>query len=889
MLADLKGICNYEGEFTKFMQSKMNEDETFKFWGQFVLLDCNAYVSLFLAVRTGNWKLRIAAVKSMAALFTAFDRQKYQKLISQHIVDLLRLSSDTIAKLDSGGFTVSLKGRPCHSLAIDEAHEMCINKDCKQYITRPSADYINRTALFIPVRAEGMKNLENEIFPDKKSESEKSIHIFTIMPDVKKFEENVQNQMKKLNTSSLKTQLKGDGLQHIFNKKSLTAEQVHDLLSFRDIGQTEFETAVEYYTIRKPSVQPPKHRKQILTFTEKRSKPKKASVIEKERKLQIECWKKRVAFAISTGAQIQDTYEQCIELPRAIATSEGTPNKGTKSNITNSLEKRYQQATPPVILQSLPPTWVPNTVIMEGMFLINIKPWIAHKNFGDYANFLIKQHVLPFFRGGSQEVHIIFDDPEHQGFSPKYFEREQRNKVNLVPDNHNCTDFSSDMTIPPKWRENVLNCRTCKRNLVCFLSNHFVHEMKSILQSGQKFVTAGGFNNENRDKAIFVCTNTTPQSDAVLQCNAEEADTRIWLHAVHSAGKKKLVLSPDTDVYHIGLPIVAQTDFDVLVRLSKFNAVEHKLLDVQALIHAFTNDPELAHIPSHDLPSLIQVLFVCSGCDFISFFNGLGKASFLATLLEYSNFICANNEKIAGTLAEANSHGKLPFLRLIGCAYYRKHRAAFLPTYPSPVTLYNSIKEGDHNTHHSKWLHVIRERIWSRIKFEEDMIPSDGALERHWLRTCWVLAIWRQACSNNIIYLPLNGNGWKQLGPNTLEIDWDSEDNLAHVRINVALIQKGCGCKTGCTTARCKCRRRSTNCGPGCKCQGCQNLLTTPTASLSSAQLSSSAYQLDILESSDSCESQGEDSDLETEVNQIMYNVFGLEEESDSDMSRDDL
>ena len=219
--------------------------------------------------------------------------------------------------------------------------------------------------------------------------------------------------------------------------------------------------------------------------------------------------------------------------------------------------------------------------------------------------------------------------------------------------------------------------------------------------------------------------------------------------------------------------------------------MEHKLLDVQALIHAFTNDPELAHIPSHDLPSLIQVLFVCSGCDFISFFNGLGKASFLATLLEYSNFICANNENIAGTLAEANSHGKLPFLRLIGCAYYRKHRAAFLPTYPSPVTLYNSIKEGDHNTHHSKWLHVIRERIWSRIKFEEDMIPSDGALERHWLRTCWVLAIWRQACSNNIIYLPLNGNGWKQLGPNTLEIDWDSEDNLAHVRINVALIQKG--------------------------------------------------------------------------------------------------
>ena len=72
------------------------------------------------------------------------------------------------------------------------------------------------------------------------------------------------------------------------------------------------------------------------------------SEIEKERKIQIECWKKRVAFAIRTGIQLHNAYEQYIELPRAIAISDGQLNKGTKANTTNVYDKRYQ-CTPPII------------------------------------------------------------------------------------------------------------------------------------------------------------------------------------------------------------------------------------------------------------------------------------------------------------------------------------------------------------------------------------------------------------------------------------------------------------------------------------------------------------------------------------------------------------
>ena len=85
----------------------------------------------------------MAAIKSMAALFTAFDRPNYQKLIPQHIVDVLALPYGILSELTKGGFTLSIRGRRGHNIGIDEAHKMCINKECKEFITRPSADYIN--------------------------------------------------------------------------------------------------------------------------------------------------------------------------------------------------------------------------------------------------------------------------------------------------------------------------------------------------------------------------------------------------------------------------------------------------------------------------------------------------------------------------------------------------------------------------------------------------------------------------------------------------------------------------------------------------------------------------------------------------------------------------
>ncbi len=44
----------------------------------------------------------------MAALFTAFRRQKYQKLIPQHILDMLTIPTDVLSKLESGDLQKAL-------------------------------------------------------------------------------------------------------------------------------------------------------------------------------------------------------------------------------------------------------------------------------------------------------------------------------------------------------------------------------------------------------------------------------------------------------------------------------------------------------------------------------------------------------------------------------------------------------------------------------------------------------------------------------------------------------------------------------------------------------------------------------------------------------------
>ena len=67
----------------------------------------------------------------MAPLFSAYDRSCYQKLVPSHIADIQCYPNEVHQCFKAGGFTVKLKSAIGHAVALDEAHEMSINRDMK--------------------------------------------------------------------------------------------------------------------------------------------------------------------------------------------------------------------------------------------------------------------------------------------------------------------------------------------------------------------------------------------------------------------------------------------------------------------------------------------------------------------------------------------------------------------------------------------------------------------------------------------------------------------------------------------------------------------------------------------------------------------------------------
>ena len=829
-------------KFKSFLQKMASTDYTWRFWIRFVFEDAMAYVCLFLAVRSGNWHLRTSSIRQMAFLFTSFDHTTYQKVLSEHLTDLQTMPQTILAMFKHGAFTVSISGREWHSVAVDEAHEMLINKGCKASLIKPSPDYINRVATYLPYRSRMLENIRLQLFPEQSLKETPSNRTPLISKDAStvKFEGNVRMIQDSIRTTQVFiTTSTNRGLFNLYSKKAATEGQTKDLLTFRSIGREEFFLRIAYFKLREPSIQAPNRRQRLQTFSDRTTKTvKKVSQLDEDKRLVLSAMKKKLQHSKKTGTPIEQPGEQLIEYPLSICDNKGNPLKGNKSYTTNVLETRYQSAQPSVIIHSCP---IQQTcTIIDGMFLINTAPLGIHRTLADYARFLVQRHITPHFQGQGREVHIIFDTPGRLESTPKCFEQEQRDKVASLSKQHCCDDLTGVTAVRrEKWRENLIHCRQCKRNLVLFLGKFLLNKIQHYLQPHQQLFVTGAFEGDIIDTTWFVKGKNTPQPHPGFYCRAEEADTKIWLHVKQTDERDILIISADTDVYQIGLPLPytqVTSGKHIVCQINPIHSRQLRYLDVNALNSALRNDPDLSSINPTTLPNILQTLYATSGCDYISFFSRIGKASFLRYFYQHAAFITAGKDSTTpGQLSQVgltdNSYqqGYLAFLRLIGTIYFKRYPTGFKEATPKThfETFLNPTKTTKEQ--HYEWLNSIRETVWERAQFENEMVASNDALFLHWKRTCWVLHMWAQADQPQMVLQPINSYGWT-MSNQILTIKWDSEANMKAVRERVDQLLRGCRCSTGCTNGRCGCRRNGKKCSIGCECQNCTNTKTSPSS-----------------------------------------------------------
>ena len=288
----------------------------------------------------------------------------------------------------------------------------------------------------------------------------------------------------------------------------------------------------------------------------------------------------------------------------------------------------------------------------------------------EYTHLLLNQYVRPHFRAGVQEVHVIFDSPGSMRETPKELEQRRRDSSVEHCENHECVHLSSTTEIPSKWRA-LLACRKCKQCLTRYLGHEMLKLVQQLLSSTQSFVCNIG------EVAYCVTSSGEKLSCPQLWTNADEADLRVWLHCVHSAGRRKLIFSPDTDVYHAGLTVVPLLpESEIIVQLSKTFKEGSKFLHMNRLLQALRSDPDLLGLPPLIRPQALQTLYVCTGCDYVSFFAGMGKVTFLSTFYQYASFIAGGTDtcgSIGEVSLDTDSSPCLSFFRLVGCAYFGAH------------------------------------------------------------------------------------------------------------------------------------------------------------------------------------------------------------------------
>lgn len=357
---------------------------------------------------------------------------------------------------------------------------------------------------------------------------------------------------------------------------------------------------------------------------------------------------------------------------------------------------------------------------------------------------------------------------------------------------------------------------------------------KGLLKENQVLIVSGGFEEQGVVKSAV---KDKLETIAASRNNHIEGDTLVYLHAVKTEYNNVLIYSPDSDFF-IGLHIAEKYKMKNLTIQLKDIGYEKDYFNLSSFCNVIKENIQLNTIQAADISSTIQSLFICTGCDYISFFRYHSKLIFFATFFKYAQFICGEQDVLQSGLKDlhcSDDKNGLSFYRFIGCEYMKGLFSAFDTNITSPVDLYTKFTTEENSLlqNHQEWLARIRKAYLHGNISEEMCLVSSDALQLHWSRSSYVSRVWRQADCSFIEYPDLTSHGW-QIENSSLSIIWDSKRTQDELNIFLEMMLNGCSCSSPninkLCSGRCGCKRKGIGCRQACRCQAkCNNAPADPS------------------------------------------------------------
>ena len=355
------------------VSSKDNQDEISRFWAS-ILPFMSSYVAYFVAIRSGNWALRNAAMMALSPLFFSYNHYKYEELVTTAILDSYTLPSDILSLFQQGLWTVSAKGKNHHNMALDEAHESMINLRLKTITSRPSHFRTVELSNFMSYLDIVVRGLEGFLYLHRQNEPaqfrkryvcQRAKKIGELLADIPLFLKVTAEEV----TRPLRNLL---CLERAVDSKSIT-----DLLYIESVGRACLDTYLQEQVLGTPPEKKRKRPPKLATFT---SRPSTREGKRREQELM------NIAKNAMELLQANEITAQTSPYPLAIADLDGNLRSSSKSKFLDSLIKcfGFQQA----ISSTYSPLPTLYTSVIDMLYFIHMPPPLSVITFHDYFEHL---------------------------------------------------------------------------------------------------------------------------------------------------------------------------------------------------------------------------------------------------------------------------------------------------------------------------------------------------------------------------------------------------------------------------------------------------------------------------------------------------------------------